>query len=77
MAHCSRACTLTLLKTGELVQDIKVGDVVGIKWVNGTCMSCEFCKDSPTLADYGVSSVLFDKKKTFLTIHLSTRHACR
>lgn len=28
---------------GELVKDIPIGSKVGIKWLNGSCESCEFC----------------------------------
>lgn len=29
---------------GELVQDIEIGDHVGIKWLGGSCLACEFCQ---------------------------------
>lgn len=29
---------------GELVKDIEIGDYAGIKWLNGSCMSCAFCR---------------------------------
>lgn len=29
---------------GELVKDVQIGDQVGIKWLNGSCMNCEFCQ---------------------------------
>lgn len=32
-----------VVKRGDLVKDINIGDVVGIKWLNSSCMSCEFC----------------------------------
>jgi len=32
-----------VVKTGELIKDIKVGDHVGIKWLNGSCGACDFC----------------------------------
>jgi len=28
---------------GELVRDVEIGDHVGIKWINGTCLACTFC----------------------------------
>lgn len=28
---------------GELVEDIKIGDHAGIKWLNGSCLACSFC----------------------------------
>ncbi|TPX17628.1 uncharacterized protein E0L32_012073 [Thyridium curvatum] len=31
---------------GELVHDVEIGDHVGIKWLNGSCMSCEQCRQS-------------------------------
>lgn len=31
---------------GELVHDIEIGDHVGVKWINGTCLSCDFCQQS-------------------------------
>ncbi|EWC44463.1 alcohol dehydrogenase 1 [Drechslerella stenobrocha 248] len=31
---------------GELVEDVKVGDLAGLKWLNGSCMACSFCQQS-------------------------------
>lgn len=31
---------------GSGVQDIKVGDHAGVKWINGTCLQCDFCQQS-------------------------------
>ncbi|KAK8219400.1 alcohol dehydrogenase [Zalaria obscura] len=31
---------------GELVDDIKVGDYGGVKWINGTCLACDFCQQA-------------------------------
>jgi propanol-preferring alcohol dehydrogenase len=28
------------------VKDIKIGDIVGIKWLNGSCLHCEFCQEA-------------------------------
>lgn len=30
---------------GEQVKNFEVGDLAGIKWLNGSCMSCEFCEE--------------------------------
>lgn len=30
---------------GELVKDIELGDHAGIKWLNGSCLSCAFCME--------------------------------
>ncbi|KAK7936690.1 alcohol dehydrogenase 1 [Apiospora aurea] len=31
---------------GELVNDIEIGDHAGIKWLNGSCMTCSFCRQT-------------------------------
>ncbi|KAK7684005.1 alcohol dehydrogenase [Cerrena zonata] len=31
---------------GENVKGWKLGDLAGIKWLNGSCMSCEYCQKS-------------------------------
>lgn len=31
---------------GENVNGWKIGDLAGIKWLNGSCMACEFCYNS-------------------------------
>jgi len=31
---------------GELVKDIEIGDHAGVKWINGTCLQCDFCQQS-------------------------------
>jgi len=31
---------------GELVTDIEIGDHVGVKWLNGSCLACDFCRQS-------------------------------
>jgi len=31
---------------GELVKDIQIGDHVGVKWINSTCLACDFCEQS-------------------------------
>ena len=31
---------------GELVKDIKIGQKVGIKWINGSCLACPYCERS-------------------------------
>ncbi|KAK4221142.1 dehydrogenase-like protein [Podospora fimiseda] len=28
---------------GSLVDDVQIGDHVGIKWLNGSCLACSFC----------------------------------
>ncbi|GME78737.1 unnamed protein product [[Candida] boidinii] len=30
---------------GESVTNFEIGDLAGIKWLNGSCMSCEFCEE--------------------------------
>ena len=29
---------------GSAVKNFEIGDLAGIKWLNGSCMSCEFCE---------------------------------
>lgn len=31
---------------GELVHDVQIGDRVGIKWLNGSCLNCSFCNNT-------------------------------
>ena len=31
---------------GELVKDIELGDKVGIKWINSSCLQCPYCQRS-------------------------------
>lgn len=31
---------------GELVKDFEIGDAAGIKWLNSSCLSCEFCRQT-------------------------------
>ncbi|KAI6374666.1 alcohol dehydrogenase [Pyricularia grisea] len=31
---------------GELVNDVEIGDHVGIKWINGSCQNCDFCRSA-------------------------------
>jgi propanol-preferring alcohol dehydrogenase len=46
---------------GELVKDVQLGDHVGVKWLNGSCLSCTYCQASdeplcgtPDLSGYTV-----------------------
>ncbi|CAG8900583.1 unnamed protein product [Penicillium nalgiovense] len=34
---------------GDLVNTFEIGDHAGIKWINGSCSECEFCRQSDTL----------------------------
>ncbi|KAL9125049.1 MAG: hypothetical protein Q9217_005688 [Psora testacea] len=29
---------------GDLVKDVEIGDHAGVKWLNGSCLACEFCQ---------------------------------
>jgi propanol-preferring alcohol dehydrogenase len=33
---------------GDLVNTFEIGDHAGIKWINGSCSECEFCRQSDT-----------------------------
>lgn len=50
-----------VVSRGELVKDVQIGDHVGIKWLNGSCLSCTYCQQSdeplcgtPDLSGYTV-----------------------
>lgn len=47
---------------GELVKDVNIGDHVGIKWLNGSCLSCSFCMtaDEPLCASAQLSGYTVD-----------------
>ncbi|KAF3766517.1 hypothetical protein M406DRAFT_106275 [Cryphonectria parasitica EP155] len=47
---------------GELVHDVQIGDHVGIKWLNGSCLSCSFCMtaDEPLCAEASLSGYTVD-----------------
>lgn len=44
---------------GDQVTDIEIGDHAGIKWINGSCLACDFCQQSgklpPKLISYFVT----------------------
>lgn len=35
-----------VVERGELVSEVAIGDHVGVKWLNGSCLSCSFCQAS-------------------------------
>lgn len=47
---------------GSLVHDVQVGDHVGIKWINGTCLACSYCQrsDEPLCAMATMSGYTVD-----------------
>jgi len=47
---------------GELVNVIDIGDHAGVKWLNGSCLSCEFCKsaDESVCPDASLSGYTVD-----------------
>ncbi|KAK7746740.1 alcohol dehydrogenase [Cytospora paraplurivora] len=47
---------------GELVNDVQIGDHVGIKWLNGSCLSCSYCMtaDEPLCAHAQLSGYTVD-----------------
>ena len=48
---------------GGLVQDIEVGDHAGVKWINGSCLVCDFCQQSGEV--FQLSCFWFMYKETF------------
>lgn len=47
---------------GELVKDVQIGDPVGLKWLNGSCMACSYCMtaDEPLCAKASLSGYTVD-----------------
>ncbi|KAH7024748.1 alcohol dehydrogenase-like protein [Microdochium trichocladiopsis] len=47
---------------GELVHDIEIGDHAGVKWLNGSCLACDFCQqaDEPLCAKALLSGYTVD-----------------
>jgi len=47
---------------GEMAHGIEIGDHAGIKWLNSSCLACEFCKtaDEPLCADAQLSGYTVD-----------------
>jgi propanol-preferring alcohol dehydrogenase len=47
---------------GEMANGIEIGDHAGIKWLNGSCLACEFCKtgDEPLCAGQQLSGYTVD-----------------
>ncbi|KAK3196857.1 alcohol dehydrogenase [Lecanicillium sp. MT-2017a] len=47
---------------GELVKDVELGDHVGIKWLNGSCLSCTYCQasDEPLCLSAALSGYTVD-----------------
>ena len=49
---------------GELVDDdtCKIGEAVGVKWLNGSCLSCDFCQqaDEPLCTKASLSGFTVD-----------------
>lgn len=51
-----------VVSRGELVEDVKIGEKVGVKWINGTCLSCPYCQraDEPLCAKASLSGYTVD-----------------
>lgn len=47
---------------GRQVTKIKIGDHVGVKWINGSCLTCEFCcqSDEPLCSEALLSGYTVD-----------------
>ncbi|KAK7538395.1 chaperonin 10-like protein [Phyllosticta citribraziliensis] len=50
-----------VVKLGSLVNNVQVGDLAGVKWLNGSCSSCDYCMSAdeplcpePILSGYTV-----------------------
>lgn len=47
---------------GDLVTEIELGDHAGVKWMNGSCMACDYCEgsDEPLCAKVALSGYTVD-----------------
>lgn len=47
---------------GDLVHDVEIGDHVGVKWINGSCLACSFCRqmDEPLCSEATLSGYTVD-----------------
>ncbi|EEH06090.1 alcohol dehydrogenase [Histoplasma capsulatum G186AR] len=47
---------------GALVTSVEIGEHVGVKWLNGSCLACDFCEgaDEPLCADAILSGYTVD-----------------
>lgn len=47
---------------GQLVEDVEIGDLAGVKWINGSCLACDFCQrsDEPLCAKALLSGYTVD-----------------
>ncbi|OJD10442.1 alcohol dehydrogenase 1, partial [Emergomyces pasteurianus Ep9510] len=47
---------------GGLVTGVEIGEQVGVKWLNGSCLACDFCEgaDEPLCADAVLSGYTVD-----------------
>lgn len=47
---------------GDLVEDVEIGDHAGVKWLNGSCLACDFCQtgDEPLCAKALLSGYTVD-----------------
>src|SRR5690606_31379624 len=47
---------------GELVEEVEIGAHVGVKWLNGSCLVCEYCQqaDEPLCPKASLSGYTVD-----------------
>ncbi|KAH7305890.1 alcohol dehydrogenase [Stachybotrys elegans] len=47
---------------GDLVKEVEIGDHAGVKWLNGSCLSCPYCRqaDEPLCPDALLSGYTVD-----------------
>lgn len=49
---------------GDQVTDIEIGDHAGVKWINGSCLACDFCQQSGMLAQYSLPFFIANHRRT-------------
>lgn len=52
----------TVVSRGKLVTEVELGQHVGVKWMNGSCLACDFCEasDEPLCAKIALSGYTVD-----------------
>lgn len=42
---------------GDLVKDIEIGDHVGLKWLQNSCLACGFCQQADEPVSFSIVSL--------------------
>jgi propanol-preferring alcohol dehydrogenase len=56
---------------GDNVHDIEIGDHAGVKWINGSCLACDFCQQSGKSLMRSYLSYVANRQ-AHVAVHLTT-----